>query len=331
MDELAVALDIDPIELRLRNYADRDPQKNLPWSSKSLKECYEQGAERFGWSKRNPKPGSMRDGRELIGYGMASAVYPTNRAAATASVRILRDGRAVVRSASSDMGPGTWTSMTQVAAEALGLPIDRVHFELGDSAMPKAPVHGGSITMASVGSAVYAAGLAARDKLIELAAANENSPLHRAPSEQVGAEGGRLFMKGEPSRSESFADILRREGRQTLEVTHESKPGNEREKFSMYAFGAQFVEVRVDPDFGTVRVARVVSGTGGGRIVNPKTSRSQAIGGIVGGIGMALLEDTVRDCATAESSTTISPTTWCRSTPTCPNSTRSSSTNTTHT
>ena len=173
MDELAVALNIDPIDLRLRNEPDGDEFKNLPFSSRSTRECYRAAAERFGWSRRNPQPRSMRDGRWLIGWGMATATYPMNYAPASALARLLPDGTAEVTSASSDMGPGTWTSMTQVAAETLGLPIERVKFILGDTRLPRAPVHGGSMTMASVGSAVQAACRRAREDAIAHTGAND--------------------------------------------------------------------------------------------------------------------------------------------------------------
>jgi xanthine dehydrogenase YagR molybdenum-binding subunit len=295
LDELAVALRMDPVELRLRNHADADPQNGQPWSSKSLKECYRVAAERFGWARRNPKPGSMRDGRLLVGYGMATATWPTHRQGATVLVRIRADGSAVVQTAASDIGPGTYTVMTQIAADALGLPVDRVHFNLGDSRMPEAPVEGGSMTVASVGSAVDEAARVAVGRVVEIARADTRSPLHGAAEDGVGVADGGLFLKKEPSRRESYADILRRHRKEAVEVTHKTKPGDASKKFSMHAFGAQFVEVRVDPDLGTVRVARVASGFAAGRIINPKTAHSQAIGGIVGGIGMALMEQTVHD------------------------------------
>ena len=209
----------------------------------------------------------MRDGRLLVGYGMATATWPTHRQPATVQVRILADGTAVVRTATADIGPGTYTAMTQIAADALGLPVARVRFELGDSNLPPAPIEGGSMTLASVGSAVHEAARAARDEVRRLASAD--------------AAG-------------NYAEALKRLGKDAIEVTHESKV-EKAEKFAMRAFGAVFVEVRVDPDLGTVRVARVVSRVAAGRIINPKMARSQAIGGIVGGIGMALLEDTVWD------------------------------------
>jgi len=295
LDELAYTLKIDPVELRLLNHADADPQTGKPWSSKSLKECYKKGAEKFGWARRKPKPRSMHEGRLLVGYGMATATWPTHRRPATALVRILADGSAVVRTAASDIGPGTYTVMTQIAADALGLPVARVRFELGDSRMPQAPVQGGSMTVASVGSAVHEAALAARDRVLALASDDNGSPLHRAKADQVAVEDGRLFLKDKPASGETYRDVLKRHRKETVEATRESKPGEEVKKFSMHAFGAHFIEVRVDPDLGTVRVGRVVTALAAGRIINPKTAHSQAIGGVVGGLGMALLEETVRD------------------------------------
>jgi xanthine dehydrogenase YagR molybdenum-binding subunit len=295
MDELAVELGIDPVELRLRNHAEQDPMSGLPWSSKSLSECLRVGAERFGWQRRDPQPRSMQADGQLIGYGMAAVTYPARRGPATASARILADGSAVVRSATSDMGPGTYTSMTQVAAEALGLPVERVRFELGDSDMPKAPVHGGSMTMASVGPAVHEACVHARRQLLGLVRADGNSPLRNAAEDAVGFADGRVFLNGDPSAGESFAEILERHGLDGVEATGEAGPGDETSRFAMHSFGAIFAEVRVDPDFGTVRVKRLVGAYGVGRVINPKTARSQCIGGMVGGIGMALLEETRLD------------------------------------
>lgn len=295
MDELAWALGRDPLELRLRNYAENDPESGKPWSSKSLRECYRQAAEVFGWSKRKPQPRSMRDGRDWIGYGMASATWPANRQPATVHVRLKADGTAEVRTAASDIGPGTYTVMTQIAADALGLPIDRVKFELGDSNMPKAPVQGGSMLLASVGSAVYEACRATLAAVLELCRKDERSPLRETSLDQVGVERGRLFLKSDTARGEAIPEILKRHGRDAIDVTQEAKPGEEMKKFATRSFGAHFVEARVDADFGTIRIARVVTRLAAGRIINPKTAGSQAIGGIVQGIGMALLEETVWD------------------------------------
>jgi xanthine dehydrogenase YagR molybdenum-binding subunit len=264
MDELAVALDIDPVELRLRNEPEQDEFRKLPFSSRSTRECYRAAAERFGWSRRTPEPRSMRDGRLLIGWGMATATYPMNFAPASALARLLPDGTAEVASAASDMGPGTWTSMTQVAAETLGLPIEKVKFALGDTRLPKTPPHGGSMTMASVGSAVQAACRNVRDGI-----------LARSGGTDITEEMRRLT---EP-----------------LEATADVKPDDAGQRFSRHAFGAVFVEVTVDPDLGETRVRRIVGAYGAGRIVNPKTTRSQCIGGMIGGIGMALMEHSVVD------------------------------------
>ena len=264
MDELAVALNIDPVELRLRNEPQQDEFKKLPFSSRSTRECYRAAAERFGWSRRNPEPRSMRDGRSLIGWGMATATYPMNYAPASAMARLLPDGTAEVMSASSDMGPGTWTSMTQVAAETLGLPIEQVKFNLGDTQLPRAPIHGGSMTMASVGSAVQAACRKAREDALARGGVND------------------------------LGEAMRRLG-QPIEASADVKPGDELQRFSMHSFGAVFVEVAVDPDLGETRVRRIVGAYGAGRIVNPKTTRSQCVGGMIGGIGMALMEHSVVD------------------------------------
>lgn len=294
MDELAYALAIDPIALRLQNYAEVDAEKKLPWSSKSLKECYRQGAERFGWSKRNPTPRSMRDGKTLIGWGMATATYPTNRSPASAIAQIMADGTAVVQSGSQDIGTGTYTVMMQVAADALGLPPEKVKFELGDTEMPETPVSGGSQTAASVGSAVHLAGNQARSKVLQLALADQASPLYGAATEDVIAQDGRLFLKEKSSQAETYSAILSRHGLKQVEARADAKP-SEKETHSMHSFGAQFAEVRVNPDSGEVRVSRWVGSFGVGRLLNAKTANSQLVGGIVYGIGMALMEHTVMD------------------------------------
>ncbi|MEH2450850.1 xanthine dehydrogenase family protein molybdopterin-binding subunit [Nostoc sp.] len=295
MDELAYALNIDPVELRLRNHADVDPSKGLPWSSKSLIQCYRIGAEKFGWQKRNPKPRSMRDGNYLIGWGMATATYPTNRSPASAIAQIMADGTAVVQSGSQDIGTGTYTVMTQVAAEALGLPVDKVRFELGDTKMPETPVSGGSQTAASVSSSVHLAGNQARSQLLELALADQKSPLYSSNAEDVIAENGSFFLKDKSSATETYQAILARHGMKMIEARADAKLGEEQKKFSMHAFGSQFAEVRVNPDSGEVRVTRWVGTFGVGRILNAKTANSQLIGGIIYGIGMALMEHTITD------------------------------------
>jgi xanthine dehydrogenase YagR molybdenum-binding subunit len=285
MDELAYKLKIDPLELRIRNHADNDPFNGLPWSSKSLLECYRRGAEKFGWSRRTMAPRSMRDGRYLIGMGMSTATYPTLRMSSGARACIFSDGTAVVQSSASDIGPGTWTTMKIIGAEALALPLSHVRSELGDSTLPRAAVHGGSMTTASVGSAVYDAGLAARAKLLALVKDDARSPLRGATAEQVVFAEGRISLKSDSSKSETYGDILRRHGLESIEATVVSSPGDEGEKFSMHAFAAHFIEVRVDAELGIVRVSRAVTACGAGRIVNEQTARTQITGAVVGGLG----------------------------------------------
>jgi xanthine dehydrogenase YagR molybdenum-binding subunit len=290
MDELAYELKMDPIALRLRNYAETDPTENKPFSSKSLRECYQRGAEAIGWNTRRPEPRSMRDGRYLIGMGMASATYPTNRSKASASFEIRPDGSAVVRSAGVDIGTGAYTAFTQIAAETLGIPLDHVTVELGDSSFPVAPIAGGSQLTASLGSAVRLATLDARARLIALATGDPGSPLHGIDAAGVAIDGGRLFALATPSRGETIATLLARNGGTPISGSADAAPGDEQDAYSMHAFGAQFAIVRVDPDVGTVRIVKQVGAFASGRIINAKTARSQYLGGMVFGVGMALLE-----------------------------------------
>jgi xanthine dehydrogenase YagR molybdenum-binding subunit len=300
MDELAAALAMDPLELRLKNYAEKDPDSGREWSSKSLRECYRVGAERFGWAKRSAKPRAMRDGSSLVGYGMASATYPMNRSSASASVRLMADPagnvRAIVQSATHEIGTGTYTVMAQVAADALTLAPEQVRFELGDSRMPQSPVSGGSMTSASTGSAVYETCLAARQKLIELAVADRASPLFGARVEDVVAADGRLSVITGTRRTESYAAVLKRQPESALVVNGDSRPTPN--QYSMHSFGAVFAEVRVDEELGEIRVPRIVTAYGAGTILNAKTARSQMAGGIVWGLGMALEEETLVDSRT---------------------------------
>lgn len=295
MDELAYATGLDPIELRLRNYAETDPTSLLPFSSKSLRECYRAGAEAIGWQHRTASPRSMRDGRDLIGMGMATSTYPTNRSEATVTARLMPDGSARVSSAGVDIGTGAYTAFTQIAAETLGLPLEGVQVDLGDSSLPKAPVAGGSQLTASVGSAAKLAALDALAKLSALAAGDPRSPLHGLDPSALEARDGTLVAHGDPARADSFTAILSRNGGRTLEGRADAKPGSEKQAYSMHAFGAQFAIVRVDPDLGTVRMVKQIAAFAAGRIINAKTARSQYLGGMVFGVGMALLEETRPD------------------------------------
>ena len=288
MDELAAALGMDPIALRLRNYAEKDQHKDLPWSSKELRECYRIGAERFGWSERSPEPRSMRDDGMLVGYGMATAAYPAHRSKASAQATLFANGTALIRAAASDMGPGTYTSVTQVAADTLGLPVEAVRFELGDTELPPAPVHGGSITLASVGTAVEAACKALLDDLSAvIRAAPDGTFAELAGDDLEWRDGGAVGRRGEVV---PFTALLGDLGLDRIVGSGRSSPGDESKTYSSSAFGAVFAEVRVDPRLGTVRVPRIVGVYDIGRVVNPKTARSQCIGGMVGALGMALLE-----------------------------------------
>ena len=277
MDELAWALSMDPVELRIRNHADTVPSTGKPWSSKKLKECYAQAAERFGWSRREAKPRSARDGHWLVGYGMATATYPAHRMAAQASARVLPGGIVLVQSGTQDLGTGTYTIMTQVAADALGVPVSSVRFELGDTAMPKAPVSGGSMTAGSVGPAVMNACRALREKL------EATGEWKSATTPGARATALRSISASQPA---------------TLEARGEAKPKATDESQKTHgerSFGAVFAEVRVDEDLGIVRVPRIVATYSIGKLLNAKTGLSQLQGGIVWGVGMALFEESILD------------------------------------
>ncbi len=295
MDELAYALKMDPLELRLANYAEVDPESGKPWSSKALRECYRLGAEKFGWKDRKPEPRSMRDGRLLVGWGTATGVWGAFQMPASAKVTLRRNGTAHVASATSDIGPGTYTVMTMIAAEFLGLKPEQVKFELGDTRFPRAPTQGGSWTTSSVGSAVHGAALAVTARLLSLANREADSPLKAAAASEVEMLEGRLQLKSNPSRFVSIPAVMQRNGLTEITETHESQPSKEREKYALLAHGAQFIEVKVDPDLGTVRVTRAIEVTACGKIMNPTASHSQEIGGVVWGIGMALQEATEID------------------------------------
>ncbi|HEX3466528.1 MAG TPA: xanthine dehydrogenase family protein molybdopterin-binding subunit [Candidatus Elarobacter sp.] len=293
MDELAYACGIDPLQLRLINYAEIDQSENKPFSSKSLRQCYVQAAERFGWSKRTPEPGSMRTPEGLmVGYGMASSTYPSNRSSASAMATMHPDGTVFATSGGVDIGTGAYTAFTQVAAEAIGVPVAQVRFDLGDTTMPAAPQAGGSQLTASVANAVHAAGVDLRDKLAALATGDARSPLHGRSSAELAFGNGRVFVRAQPALGETYATIVRRSGQSSLtgraDVQHDR---SHKGPYSSHAFGAHFAEVHVDPDLGTVRLTRMVSAFAAGRIVNARTARSQYMGGAVWGVSMALHEE----------------------------------------
>ncbi|BCL78602.1 acylaldehyde oxidase [Ktedonobacteria bacterium brp13] len=295
IDELAYALEMDPIALRMINDPPVHPDTGQPWSSRALRECYQIGAERFGWERRTPAPRSMRDGKTLIGWGVASGLYPYFRAPAEARIRIFADGSALIQTAATDIGTGTYTIMTQIAADALGIPPGQIRCELGDSLLPASPSQGGSVLAASVGSAVQAAAQASVQQVLTLIQHDETSPLYGASSENVIVSDGRIICKDNPSQYETYTDILKRHGLDEIETSGRAAPGDEREQFGTGVFGAKFAEVRVDIDLGRIQVTRMLSVIAAGRILNEKTARSQIIGGTVGGVGMALFEQTFMD------------------------------------
>jgi xanthine dehydrogenase YagR molybdenum-binding subunit len=295
MDELSYALKLDPLELRLRNYAERDPESGKPFSSKSLRACYAQAAERFGWARRRASVRATRKGHEWVGWGMATATYPAGQSPSQAVARIRADGTALVQAGTQDLGTGTYTIMSQIAADVLGLPVERVRFELGDTRLPEAPLSAGSRTAASVGPAVKGAAEAVRAAIATLALADTASPLYEMPAADVVFADGCLIDARDSARRDPFQAILKRAGRTEIEGRFAAEENPARKEHSLHSFGAQFAEVHVDADLGQVRVTRFVGAFAGGKILNAKTARSQFIGGIVWGIGMALHEETLRD------------------------------------
>lgn len=296
MDELSYALRMDPLALRLKNYAEIDPTHGLPYSTKELRACYQQGADRFGWNKRPLEPGTMREGRELIGWGMATGVWDAMQMFARASAVLHADGTLVVSSAASDIGTGTYTAMSIIAADAMGLPLDNVRFQLGDSTLPVAPIEGGSSHVATVGSAVQGACEKLQKTLFKLARKLPDSPLAKARLADVEFKGGRLQLAGRPEVSVALVDVIASSGELRLEEKYMLLPNMLKQmKYQRSTHSAVFCEVRVDPEYGTVRVTRVVSAIAAGRIINAKAARSQIIGGVVWGIGQALHEETLCD------------------------------------
>ena len=298
MDELAYKLSMDPIALRLKNYAEKDPTSNKPFSSKHLRECYAQGAERFGWAKRNPQPRSAKEGHLLVGWGMATATYSANRSAASVSITFQPNGRVIVASGSQDLGTGTYTIMAQVAAATLKMPIDLVDARLGDTRLPKAPGSGGSQSAASVTPAVEAAAQQAMLKLAANSVADPASPFHGLQPDQLTVAGGRIMRVGQPALSEPITALLARNGNQPVSATGSAQPEQDSEANSNHSFGAVFAEVSVDETLGMPHVRRVVAVYDIGTLLNEKTGKSQLIGGIVWGISLALLEQTHLDLRT---------------------------------
>ncbi len=298
IDELAYATGTNPLALRLKNYSEKDENENKPYTSKELRAAFQVGAERFGWSKRTPAPRSMRDGRELVGWGMAAGAWEAKMSKTSARARLTADGRLEVASATADIGTGTYTILTQIAADALGLPMESVAVLIGDSSLPTSPVQGGSWTAASAGSAVQKACHAVREKLFKHARGAHGSPLANADLNHVQFAQGRISVINDPARFVTIQDAMQAGGVGQIEAEETAGPNLLTESlYASYTHCAVFVEVKVDEELGVVRVTRVVDAVAAGKIINPKTSRSQVIGGVVFGIGMALEEETLTDHA----------------------------------
>ena len=297
MDELAHALNLDPIELRLRNHADTDPERNLPWSSKFVKECYQLGAEKIGWKNRKLQPRTFAEGDWLVGYGMGTGAFGAFRSAATVKARLDIDGRLLLQCSVNDMGPGTATMMTSVAATAMGLPANKIKIEMGNTGLPPGPTQGGSTVTSSVGGAVYETCGALKERIAELAS-REGSPFHTAeihvvkPEDIAFSETG-ISLKKNSAVSITYGSLLKQNDLSSLEITRESK--GQQQPYSMYSFSVHFVKLRVHPPTGRIKIDHVVSCADAGTIISQKTAASQMIGGAVGGLGMALMEDLVID------------------------------------
>ncbi|MGZ5140256.1 MAG: xanthine dehydrogenase family protein molybdopterin-binding subunit [Burkholderiales bacterium] len=294
MDELAVALKMDPVELRLKCYSDRDQNRDVPYTSKQLRACYEQGAAAFGWNKRNPEPRSMRDGSELVGWGVATGVWEALQMPAAVRIALAADGHAEISCATSDIGTGTYTIMAQVAADALGLPIENISIKLGDSTLPQSPVEGGSWIAASVCNAIVNTAGDVREELLRLAQKIPDSLLSSAGTDEVALVGGSIVSIMEPTRKVPIADAMRAGNVDRVEK-EKTNTFEKRKTHAQNVHSAIFAEVKVDEQLGIVRVTRVVNAVAAGRILNAKTAHSQIMGSVVWGIGMALHEETLYD------------------------------------
>ncbi len=287
MDELAEKLGMDPIELRVANEPPVDPETGKPFSIRQLVRCMREGADLFGWARRNPVPGQVRDGRWSIGHGMAAAIRGNLLLPASASFSVDGEGVITVRQGMTDVGTGTYTILGQIAAETLGVPLGAVRVEIGDSDMPPSPGSGGQFGAASAGSAAFAAGMNLRKAIVEIAVADPESPLHGGPSEKVAFQDGIVAIG---NRSESLAALIRRNRPDGLTVEGSITPAADAGNWSQHTYGAHFVEVGVDTVTGEVRVRRMLGVFAAGRILNRKTARSQLTGGMIWGVGSALTE-----------------------------------------
>jgi xanthine dehydrogenase YagR molybdenum-binding subunit len=295
LDELAHELGMDPIVLRMRNEPERDPTTGAPFSMRSLREAYRLGAEKFGWARRQATPRRTRHDRSLIGYGVATAYYPTYQLRSAARVEVRADGSVIGQSSAQEMGMGTATAQAQNLADQFGVPLPRVRFEYGDSRLPEAPVAGGSNSTVSVGASVIAACDAVKRTIHNQIIEDARSPLFGTRFDEVAFHDGGMYLRDEASRGETFSAILQRFGKEKFDAQADAARDEDRSDYSYGSYGAQFSEVRVDEETGEVRVSRFLGVLDCGRIINPKTASSQLRGGIVMGIGMALTEATLFD------------------------------------
>ncbi|MDE2327145.1 MAG: xanthine dehydrogenase family protein molybdopterin-binding subunit [Rhodospirillales bacterium] len=296
LDEMAEAAGLDPLEFRLRNYAEVEPGTGRPYSSKALRECYRQGAERFGWAGRPLAPRQMTDDRGLlVGWGMGTALFHAPMFAAEARATLRPDGTGLVETAAADMGQGAWTALAQIAADGLGLPLEKIEFRAGSSDLPDGGIAGGSGHTATAGGALHAAGSDAVRRLGEIAVADPASPLFGANAGVI-ARDGRLFARDDDSRSESYVEIIARAGGAAVQGTGSAaRPPEAAERHAMYSHGAVFAEVKIDPALFQIRVTRLVGAFAAGRIINPRLATSQLMGGMIWGLSFALHEEARHD------------------------------------
>ncbi|MDQ6755375.1 MAG: xanthine dehydrogenase family protein molybdopterin-binding subunit [Bacteroidota bacterium] len=298
IDEMAYALNLDPLEFRLLNYSETDPEhNNRPHSSKFLKEAYQLGAEAIGWKDRNPQLRSMKEGDWQVGYGMGSGVFGAGRGGAKVGVKFLADGTLILQSSVTDMGPGTSTAMTKLASETFGIAASKIKFEMGDSDLPPGPGQFGSQTTSALGTAVSNASESWRKKLAGIAKGLSffhTEKIHEADLKDFVFENGNMILSAEPSKKLSYADVLKYASVPQIELLEDSQRLVQ-DKYTSYAYAVHFVKVLVHPATGVVRFSKIVSCVDGGKIVSPKTARSQVIGGVVSGIGMALTEEGIID------------------------------------
>jgi xanthine dehydrogenase YagR molybdenum-binding subunit len=297
MDELAHELNLDPLEFRLRNHADMDPERNLPWSSKHIKECYQLGSERIGWKDRKLQPGTNKDGEWLIGYGMGTGSFGAFRGSASVKAVLQPDGNLLLQCSVNDMGPGTATMMTMVASKSMGLSAGKIKVQMGSTGLPPGPTQGGSTVTSTVGSAVHEVCVGLKEQIAALAS-KESSVFHTERVHEVKAEDlvfseAGISLKNDPSVKITYNELFRQNSLSNIQLTRESKGQNQ--PYSMYSYSVHFVKLRVHPSTGRIKIDHIVSTADAGTIVSPTTAESQMIGGAVGGIGMALMEDMVID------------------------------------